>query len=42
MKKYVKIGILSAVVLFGTIFIISSFLKASRPPRAADTPAAAL
>jgi multidrug efflux pump subunit AcrA (membrane-fusion protein) len=38
MKKYVKIGILSAVVMFGTFFIVSSFLKASRPPQAAQPP----
>ena len=38
MKKYVKIGTLSAVVLIGAIFIVSSFLKASRPPQAAEPP----
>lgn len=38
MKKYLKIGILSAIVLVGVIFIVSSFLKASRPPQAAEPP----
>lgn len=37
MKK-IKTGILLAVVLAGSIFIVSSFLKASRPPRAAEPP----
>lgn len=38
MKKLFKLGILFAVVLAGSAFIISSFLKASRPPQAAQPP----
>ena len=38
MKKLLKLGILFAVVLAGSAFIVSSFLKASRPPQAAEPP----
>jgi len=38
MKKLLKTGLLIAVVVAGSIFIISSFLKASRPPQAAQPP----
>jgi len=38
MKKLLKIGILFAVVVAGSVFIVSSFLKASRPPQAAEPP----
>ena len=38
MKKLFKLGILFAVVLAGSTFIVSSFLKASRPPQAAEPP----
>jgi len=38
MKKTLKIVLLVAVVLAGGIFIVSSFLKASRPPQAAQPP----
>ena len=38
MKKLFKLGILFAVVLAGSAFIVSSFLKASRPPQAAEPP----
>lgn len=38
MKKLLKAGILLAVVLAGGLFIISSFMKASRPPRASEPP----
>ena len=38
MNKMLKTGILLAIVLAGSAFIISSFLKASRPPQAAQPP----
>jgi len=38
MKKLLKIGLVLAVVLAGSMFIISSFMKASRPPQAAEPP----
>ncbi len=38
MNKLLKLGILFAVVLAGSAFIVSSFLKASRPPQAAEPP----
>jgi len=38
MKKLLKIGVLVVVILAGSVFIISSFLKASRPPQAAQPP----
>jgi len=38
MNKLLKLGILFAVVLAGSVFIVSSFLKASRPPQAAEPP----
>ena len=38
MKKLLKTGLLLIVVLAGSVFIISSFLKASRPPQTAQPP----
>jgi len=38
MKKLLKAGILLVIVFAGTLFIISSFLKASQPPAAAEPP----
>jgi multidrug efflux pump subunit AcrA (membrane-fusion protein) len=38
MKKLFKLGIVFVVVLAGSTFIVSSFLKASRPPQAAEPP----
>lgn len=38
MKKLFKLGILLAVIIAGSVFIVSSFLKASRPPQAAEPP----
>ncbi len=38
MKKLFKTGILITAVIAGSMFIVTSFLKASRPPQAAQPP----